>query len=193
MQPDGTSEQRMWLGHQYLEILRRAARRDISGAGEFFGVPQGQIGYVLAGFQKQAIEIVCKAGLPYHVWGLARMLEGDYVSRLEAVDPPDLGTMPDWKREALEFSVDHFWIVQSWMKGDLGCGALMAGLKRRQEAEALASLHPRLVKRLAWAMHGHFNINGSMAMQMAVIFADAQASQDRVLIARSGCKIMAAA
>ena len=75
MQPDGTSEQRMWLGHQYLEILRRAARRDISGAGEFFGVPQGQIGYVLAGFQKQAIEIVCKAGLPYHVSGLARMLD----------------------------------------------------------------------------------------------------------------------
>lgn len=193
MQLEGTSEQRLWLGQQFLEILRRGARRDIGGAGEFFGVPQGQIGYVLAGFQRQAIDTVCMAGLPYHVAGLGRMLEGDYVSRLEDVQQPEQGGMPDWKREALEFSLDHFWIVQSWMKTDLGGGALMAGLKRRQEAEALASLHPGLVKRLAWAMHGSFKINGSMAMQMAVIFADAQASQDRVLIARSGCKIMAAA
>lgn len=193
MQGVGQSDQRLWLGQQFLDILRRAVRRDISVAGEFFAVPQGQIAYVLAGFQKQAIDVVCKVGLPYHVHGLSRMLEGSYATRLEDVAAPDLAGMPEWRREAVEFSVDHFWLLQSWLKADLGVGAMLGGLRKRHEAEILAEMHPRLLKKLAWAMHGHFHLNSAMAMQMALIFADAQASQDRVLIARSGCKLMAAA
>lgn len=186
-------EQRQWLGTQFIEVARRGLRRDITEAGGFFGMPQGQISYVIGSISRGQTETLCKIGLPYQVAGLGQLLEGRIEENLEQRGQVDPTSLEGWRREAFDHCVDHFWVLQSWAQRDLGLTALMGGLRKRSEAEAIASMSPRVLRKLAAATYGSFHIDHSMCMQMAMLFADADASPDRVAVARSGCKIISAA
>lgn len=187
------SEQRSWLGTRFFEVARRALRHDISEASEFFRIPQGQIAYVVGSIERGPLEALCKIGLPYEVVGQKARVEGDVEVRLNGMTLVDPGELEGWRREAFDLCVDHYWTVQGWARQDAGMAALMAGITNRGEVDAIANMHPRVLRKLAAATYGKIQIEQSMCMHMAMIFADAHASPDRVAIARSGCRISAAA
>lgn len=180
-------EQRKWLGCQFLGVVRRALRREPAEASQFFSLDPSTL-YVLQTIPREQLPQLCGTGLPYQFKGLAWHLQ----SEMAQGPKENPGDLVGWKREAFELCVDHFWMLQSWCHKDLGLAALLGGIRCHSTVQAIAGLHPAALKRLATAMYTQMVFDQSQCVQLALLFADASASADRIAVARAGCRVAGA-
>jgi len=182
----------LYLGTKYFEVIRSGLRRDIAQASTFFGIPEGQLGYVIGSISQQRLAELASLGMPYQVPGPDSFAVSGARTMRSSKGPLDQGLMVDWQKKALDLANDHWWIARDWARESPGLAALQFGVGTNKEMQLIADLPSRDIRELAELTYDKLIMEGSMAMQMSFLFADAEASPDRVAVARAGCLLLAA-
>lgn len=188
------TEEMTYLGVKFYDVVRQALRHgDPSEVSMFFGLPQGQMAYVMDGMFGDRARRLAGKGLPYDIDAGHYLDSGRFScsTELHGKDVVKDGA-PAWHRDAFDLLVDHWWIVRSWAQQDAGLTALMTRTGSQARIHAISELKACDVRDLAAATFHRIRMSACMPMQLAHLFADAEASHDRVAVAAGGRGLNAA-
>lgn len=186
-------EEMTYLGVRFYDVVRLALRHgNPSDVSMFFGLPQGQMAYVMDGMMGERAARLSGMGLPYlvdssSIFDLGKIALPDGFRGQSAVGE----AAPQWHSQALDLLVDHWWIVRGWAQKDPGMTALITRTKSPLRIDAIASMAPGDVRDVANATFNSIRMDSSMPMQLSHLFADAQAAHDRIAVVMAGRGICA--
>lgn len=172
------------LGAEYLLLLKEATEQEPEIACVQFGIPRGNLAYILAALpKKKSLKMGSVGGLPYSINWIAAVDEakslpesaGDMSRLIQEVlqdsRVPQNGS--SWRIRSLLHGQRHWTLAREMCRTDFELASLAFGLPR--EAKSLCEMDDRTLSRMASASRNLMRINRSIAMHLSFAFNEAQA------------------